>query len=306
MRRQTGLTTSQLARICGVSQGTVDRALHNRGEISAKTKEHILSVAKKYGYIPNVKCTEGGKSMLFGVVLFDLYNEFFAKLAMSLVKTAKEPGYSVIFGFSNKSFEEERAAVEYFNAIGVDGIILFSVGCDDGDYVEYLHSLGKPVVTVGNRLSGLDYIGVDDEAAMHDLTVKVLEEVHADVAYFAPILREDLHSTNAQRLRLEGYRRAVLENQREPIIATDVSSLGEGLGGVICSTDHYVPRVIKHFEGKKLPFLAGFDNISLLGKLGKRILTVEYSTDKIAEECVKYLLGRAISPDVPYSIISSV
>ena len=51
MRRFSKITTTQLARICGVSQGTVDRALHNRGDIRPETRERILEVAREYEYI---------------------------------------------------------------------------------------------------------------------------------------------------------------------------------------------------------------------------------------------------------------
>ena len=35
------ISTNEIARICGVSQGTVDRALNNRKGISPKTKERV-------------------------------------------------------------------------------------------------------------------------------------------------------------------------------------------------------------------------------------------------------------------------
>ena len=38
----------------GVSAGTVDRVLHNRGEVKSKTKELILKIAKELDYKPNV------------------------------------------------------------------------------------------------------------------------------------------------------------------------------------------------------------------------------------------------------------
>ena len=43
------ITTSEIAKICNVSQGTVDRALNNRTDIKAETKRKILEVAKRYG-----------------------------------------------------------------------------------------------------------------------------------------------------------------------------------------------------------------------------------------------------------------
>jgi DNA-binding LacI/PurR family transcriptional regulator len=53
--------------------------------------------------------------MLIGVVLFDLYNEFFSKLAMSFVNVAKRLGYSVIFQFSNKDEKAEKNASKKTN-----------------------------------------------------------------------------------------------------------------------------------------------------------------------------------------------
>lgn len=43
-----------IAEKAGVSIGTVDRVLHNRGEVKADTKNKILTIAKKLNYKPNV------------------------------------------------------------------------------------------------------------------------------------------------------------------------------------------------------------------------------------------------------------
>ena len=45
--RSMKISTAQLARICGVSQGTVDRALNNRNGISDKTKKMIRKAFEK-------------------------------------------------------------------------------------------------------------------------------------------------------------------------------------------------------------------------------------------------------------------
>lgn len=37
-----------------VSQGTVDRVLHNRGEVSAATRRRVMSIAKELNYEPNI------------------------------------------------------------------------------------------------------------------------------------------------------------------------------------------------------------------------------------------------------------
>jgi len=48
------ITINDIARLTGLSKGTVDRVLHNRGEVSAKTREKVLAVIKEQGYQPNL------------------------------------------------------------------------------------------------------------------------------------------------------------------------------------------------------------------------------------------------------------
>ena len=43
-----------IAEKVGVSIGTVDRVLHDRGEVSVETKEKILQIIKEYNYRPNI------------------------------------------------------------------------------------------------------------------------------------------------------------------------------------------------------------------------------------------------------------
>ena len=47
------VTMKEIAEICGVSRGTVDRALNGRGRVNAETAEKIRRTAKELGYEPN-------------------------------------------------------------------------------------------------------------------------------------------------------------------------------------------------------------------------------------------------------------
>ena len=237
MKRFSKITTTQLARICGVSQGTVDRALHNRDGINPETRARILEIAKEYDYRPNIQMDNQAGSMLIGVVLFDLFNEYFSKLAMSLVKEARKFGYSIIFQFSEKEENNEKKALEYFDYIGVDGIVLFSVGSDNEEYKNYLYSLKKPIVLIGNKLFDLPFVGIDDMKAMSDLSRKFAENMPSgDILYFAPVLKKQLHSSNAQLMRLEGFVQAMKMLGQSYRIVTDVEDLSNR-DGIICATD---------------------------------------------------------------------
>lgn len=48
------VTINDVAKAAGVSKGTVDRVIHNRGEVSEKSRKKVLKVIEELGYKPNV------------------------------------------------------------------------------------------------------------------------------------------------------------------------------------------------------------------------------------------------------------
>lgn len=303
MKRFSKITTTQLARICGVSQGTVDRALHGRRDINPQTRERILAVAREYDYVPSVQGTRQVNSMLIGVVLFDLYNAFFSRLAMEFVNAAKQFGYSILFQFSDKSIDNERAALEYFDYIGVDGIVLFSVGSDSEEYANYLHSLKKPLILIGNPMPNLPYVGIDDTRAMYDLTLRLNERSkEGEILYYAPVLKEALHATNAQRLRLKGFEAAMASIGRPYRVIKRMEELSS-CGGIVCATDYHAVRVLEYLSYPDDIAIAGFDNTALLQMIRVPIWTVECQTDQIAQACVNYILGRPYVAEIAHQVV---
>jgi LacI family transcriptional regulator len=43
-----------IAKMANVSVGTVDRVLHNRGEVSLETRKQVMSIVDQLGYTPNL------------------------------------------------------------------------------------------------------------------------------------------------------------------------------------------------------------------------------------------------------------
>lgn len=54
MKTDTQIRIKDIANRCNVSPGTVDRVLHNRGEVAAETREKILQVIGELGFQPNI------------------------------------------------------------------------------------------------------------------------------------------------------------------------------------------------------------------------------------------------------------
>ena len=48
------VTIKQISELCGVSRGTVDRVLNNRGKVKPETEQKVREVAERLGYTPNM------------------------------------------------------------------------------------------------------------------------------------------------------------------------------------------------------------------------------------------------------------
>src|SRR5699024_3071130 len=48
------VTAQKIAELAGVSRGTVDRALHNRGRVNPEVAARIRKIADELGYKPNI------------------------------------------------------------------------------------------------------------------------------------------------------------------------------------------------------------------------------------------------------------
>ena len=81
------VTIKKIADLCGVSRGTVDRVINDRGNVKPETKELVLNMARQLGYKPN----PAGKALsarkkhpVVGVLLSSEGNPFFDEVELSL------------------------------------------------------------------------------------------------------------------------------------------------------------------------------------------------------------------------------
>ena len=68
---KTGI--KEIASRAGVSIGTVDRVLHNRGEVKKETHDRVMRIVNEMGYTPNLmaKALSSKKMATFAVVIPD-------------------------------------------------------------------------------------------------------------------------------------------------------------------------------------------------------------------------------------------
>lgn len=282
--RNMKISTAQLAKICGVSQGTVDRALNGRSGISKDTKDKIISTAVKYGYRP--PSAEKDSSKQIGIIVFNLNNEYLTSLVTEIEFALREKGYTATVMLSHYSKEHEIECIKKLYSSGVDGIVLCSVN-SGSEFVNFISTLSIPVVCVCNKIDGIPYVGIDDFAAMKDMTELVLSKEYRQIIYFSPALKYS--DAYAQKQRFEGFM-AGISGFNDYSVVTDITQINTGYtesSAVICSTDYYALKV--YFKGVRAN-IYGFDNINMLKEYSLPIRSVDYSVKDIAVNAVDGIL----------------
>lgn len=281
------ITTSRIAEICGVSQGTVDRALNGRPDIKAETRERILDAAKRYGYREPITAVTKKIKGQIGVIVFDLNNEYFAELITELEYAMRSEALGAVVMMSHYDKRYEIECIRNLYNMGVDGIIMCSVN-GGIEFDNYLKLFDIPIVAVGNKTSSLPFVGIDDFVAMRQLTLKVLNQNPRKVIYFSPAI--NYPDAYAQRLRYEGFLNAVGDNPYETV--TNISEIRTDYGqdvAIICSTDYYALKVYFKDCGAKI---FGFDNVSAIDKYKLKITSVGYSTAEIARRALRVIKNK--------------
>jgi LacI family transcriptional regulator len=162
----------EIARLTGVSIGTVDRALHNRGRVSDETRKKVLNAAQKTGYSVNVfaRNLKLSKTHSFCVVMPSPDNDSgYWKIPLNgIERGAKELEHYKIkidYFFYNK-YKPESIPSAFTKALKKekDGIIIAPSGGSGFENQINKIPAGTPYVFFDSLVPGaecLSYIGQD-------------------------------------------------------------------------------------------------------------------------------------------------
>lgn len=207
-----GITTKEIAKICGVSRTTVHRALNNTGRISEKTKRMILETAEKNGYRPDLLATglAKGKTYYIGVVVMDVNNRYFSQMLSALEIEARERGYFINITLHQNDKEIEKEQLCKLADYHVDGIILSSVNKGE-EYKKFIESLNIPVVTIDNKIADkIPFVTVNGRSAISKAVCEIAESGYEKVIFVCPPLAEkNLENIYVHEERTAGFKEAV-------------------------------------------------------------------------------------------------
>ena len=116
MAQNEKITINDIARRTGLSKGTVDRVLHNRGEVSRKSYERVMDVIRELGYEPNLYASllAKGKKHLVAVLIPAHEPGSFWELAASGIDSPTDAVTAA--GLEALPFEYDQYDIDSFRA----------------------------------------------------------------------------------------------------------------------------------------------------------------------------------------------
>jgi DNA-binding LacI/PurR family transcriptional regulator len=310
------VTIKEVAEAAGVSRSTASRALTGRGYTADIVRDRVRQAASGLGYVPDATARHLRRqdSQSIGVLVSDLSNPFYAKLASGISQQAHSRQYTMMLADAVGSAELEAEAAEKFVALRVAGVIVTPVS---EQVVTYLRHQQIPVVEVDRQFAAgsCDAVIVDNANAAHRATAHLLELGHRRIA----LVMDEIHWTTG-RDRLAGYRMAhaaagvpddpslvvtagwdvegarsaaheLLRRQDPPTAVFAANNvLAEGLWRAATESAVLIPHSLS---------LVAFDDVPWMSMVRPGVTTVAQDIAGLGEAALAQLLERLRSPQAP-------
>ncbi len=202
-----GPTVRDVARLAGVSIGTVSKALNRSGSLKPETRKRVIDAANELGFRPNelAQSLHRGSSSTVGLISNDSFGRFTMPIMEGLEACLAEKRIAVFMCNATDDPERERQHVEQLLAKRVDGLIVTSRRADRRAGID-LGGIALPIVYVFSQSDAPNSVCLlpDDEGGARLATEHLISQGRQRVAHITGPERFE-----AVRLRRQGYTKAL-------------------------------------------------------------------------------------------------
>lgn len=315
------ITMSELARRAGVDISTVSRALNDSPLVKPKTKQHVLEIALKTGYVINATARNLRKqsAQAIGIVIplaadseQTISDPFFLEMVGAVSQAASERDYDLIVSVPHSETEiAERRLLQTGRA---DGLILIGQA-GRTERLNALNLANSRIVVWGGRDSEENYtlVGSDNIKGGYLATEHLLSLGRQNILFLGNIALPEVE------LRQQGYMKAhkeagvpVEESRTIPLnfggesAFTEIRNLiksGMQFDGVFASSDVLAMAAIHalNAEGLTVPgdiSVVGYDNIGQAAMTTPPLTTIDQHIATGGEMMVDLLLKKIAGESV--------
>jgi LacI family transcriptional regulator, galactose operon repressor len=322
------ITLKDLARLEGVAESTVSRALQSDPQISLRTQQRVQQAAQKLGYVPNsaARALVMRRSHTFGLLVPDVTDPIHGQMAAGFEQEASKVGYSVIMANTLGDPATERAALQVFVANRVDGLAIWGSLQDPNEVVTMFRP--SPVVFVAAENPRVarehldDLVGsirADEGAGVEALVLHLVEQGRKRFVYVGgQHAASNVARQAAARLAL---RRAGVRSRMAVVAAgatgwrspTDLVGriMAKSPDAVVCYDDKLALGLMDALRtaGVRVPdevAVTGFDDIPFAAVSNPRLTTVAQPAEEMGRRAADMLAGAIHDKAMPPSELMAV
>ena len=308
------VTIKDVARQAEVSVATVSRVFSGANVVSEETSKKIRDIAAALRYVPH----SGARSLItsrthtIGVLLPDLYGEFFSELIRGIDMAARRGGFHILVSLSHEERGEIEEAMRAMRG-RVDGVLLMSPHAD-ADSLRNVPS-NLPVVLLCSALGGsdADSVTIQNFSGAKEMVAHLISLGHSRIAI---IKGAAANYDSAERLR--GYRAALrdsgLTGDRSLEVEGDFTEAGGHAAAlrllelerrptaIFAANDSMAIGALSALRdaGVKVPdqmAVAGFDDIPLARYIDPPLSSVHVPIATLGERAMALLLDAIARKD---------
>ncbi len=317
------VSIKDIAEGLGLSKSTVSLVLNGRGDekrISADTQERVIKYAKEQHYKPNqlARGLSTGKSEMLGLIIPNISDSFYARIARRIERKARHHGYNVIFSSSSESADREKELIYSMLDRQVEGLIIASTQKNQEE-IGQLKKMKFPFVLIDRHYPEIDtnYVVVDNAGGIARAVEELIRVARKRIGFISiePGL-EAIHQ------RLVGYRETMkifglpveegfvkelsyenYETEMPEVIQTMVEA-PVSVDGIVFATHYLTASGLRELKGLNIHVprqvaIISFDQMNAFDLVEPPITAVLQPVDEIGDRAVDILLKNLQEPDIP-------
>lgn len=163
MKGVVSMKLDEVAKLAGVSRTTVSYVINGKAKqfrVSDRTIEKVMAVVKKHNFKPNPVAAglRVGYTNTIGLIIPDLENISYAKIAMRFEVLCRKHGYQLFISCSNDNQENEKMCAKQLLSRKIDALVVSTALDADDDF--YQQIVDVPIIGFDRRANNLNDINM--------------------------------------------------------------------------------------------------------------------------------------------------
>ncbi len=207
---------TDVARLAGVGNATVSRALNGGKNVSAPAMERILDAIQKLDYHPNrvAQSLKGASSGVFGMIVPSIADHFFSHCAEAVEAVVRERGALLVVASSRDDDDIALDSVRQLLRHNIDGLIVAGSKPPSRKLVQLLRRVRLPVIGIDGPLLG---VGCPSVLCQNYEGAKLATEHLLSHGYTTVLSVQVKPNLYTMQERLRGYRQAIAKAGLQPL-----------------------------------------------------------------------------------------